>query len=358
MLNIYKKITVSRAAGSVLFLCLLILPSVIYAYNTGGDHQGKILLQVKGDGEAWYVYPEDGKRYYLGRPADAFAVMRFLSKGASHAFLESRETFPERLAGMILLDAESNGEAYYIHPTELTKHYLGRPADAFRVMRKFGTGTDDLSLLYIPVGYTAESAEIKEMNVPAPTQEVPFTSQAPFAEWSDPRQQDGCEESSALMAVKWGRGQTLNRQEALEEILAASAYLEDEYGEYRDTSARDTVDRIFKGYFGYGKATLKEEARVGDIIEELSRGNLVVAPMDGRKLGNPNFTPPGPSRHMLLIKGYDADRRVFITNDPGTRAGNGYEYDARVLFEAIRDYPTGYQEPIESVEKNVIVISR
>ena len=30
---------------------------------------------------------------------------------------------------------------------------------------------------------------------------VPFTSQAPFGEWSDPRHQDGCEEAAALMAV-------------------------------------------------------------------------------------------------------------------------------------------------------------
>ncbi len=39
---------------------------------------GGILLQVESVGEAWYVYPNDKKKYYLGRPADAFDIMRKL----------------------------------------------------------------------------------------------------------------------------------------------------------------------------------------------------------------------------------------------------------------------------------------
>ena len=38
--------------------------------------KGKILLQVEGNGEAWYVNTGDGKRYFLGKPADGFRVMR------------------------------------------------------------------------------------------------------------------------------------------------------------------------------------------------------------------------------------------------------------------------------------------
>jgi hypothetical protein len=43
--------------------------------NGFADKQkGKILLQVEGRGEAWYVNPDDGKRYFLGKPADAIRV--------------------------------------------------------------------------------------------------------------------------------------------------------------------------------------------------------------------------------------------------------------------------------------------
>ena len=37
--------------------------------------KGKILLQVEKNGEAWYVSPKNEKRYFLGRPADAFSLM-------------------------------------------------------------------------------------------------------------------------------------------------------------------------------------------------------------------------------------------------------------------------------------------
>jgi len=33
-------------------------------------------LQVEGHGEAWYVNTGDGQRYFLGKPADAFRIMR------------------------------------------------------------------------------------------------------------------------------------------------------------------------------------------------------------------------------------------------------------------------------------------
>lgn len=44
--------------------------------NFANSQKGRILLQVEGNGEAWYVSPGDGKRYFLGRPADAFRIMR------------------------------------------------------------------------------------------------------------------------------------------------------------------------------------------------------------------------------------------------------------------------------------------
>jgi Skp family chaperone for outer membrane proteins len=37
--------------------------------------KGKILLQVEGHNEAWYVNPKDGKRYFMGLPAEAVKVL-------------------------------------------------------------------------------------------------------------------------------------------------------------------------------------------------------------------------------------------------------------------------------------------
>jgi hypothetical protein len=188
--------------------------------------------------------------------------------------------------------------------------------------------------------------------------DVPFTSQAPFGEWSDKRQQDGCEETSVLMAVSWARGEKLSRASAKKEILAVAEYEKNKYDSFVDTNSKDTVKRIIKGYFNYEKAKAVENITINDIKIELYKGNLVLVPCNGRKLGNPNYTPPGPERHMLVIRGYDPVKKEFITNDAGTRKGEKYRYKEDVLYKAIEDYPTGDHEPIKEEKKSMIVVWR
>ena len=186
--------------------------------------------------------------------------------------------------------------------------------------------------------------------------DVPFTSQAPFGEWSDKRQQDGCEETSALMAVFWARGEELSRENAKKEILAIAEYEKNKYGGFVDTNAKDTLERIIRGYFNYEKAKTVANITIDNIKAELYQGNLVLVPCNGRKLGNPNYTPPGPERHMLVIRGYDPIKKEFITNDAGTRKGEKYRYKEEILYKAIVDYPTGDHEPIVEDIKSMVVV--
>lgn len=341
---------------SITFLTVFFANGV-QAGNYPENAIGRILIQVEKNGEAWYVNPVDWKRYYLGRPSDAFEVMRTLGLGAKHDFIAGNEIFPKRLSGRILLDVEQNGEAYYIYPLDLKKYYLGRPSDAFRIMREKGLGIATANLMNIPLGEISGNLNSEdEKKAVKILFDVPFVSQAPFGDWSDQRQQDGCEEASSLMAMKWVRGENLSKEEGLNQILGISDFEKDKYKEFRDISSENVVQWIFEDYFEYKNAVQKKGITVDDIIEELQNGNLVITPMNGQLLGNPHFTPPGPIRHMLLIRGYDSERDVFITNDPGTRYGEAYEYKTKVIFDAIRDYPTGYHEYIKEIEKNMIVI--
>jgi hypothetical protein len=59
--------------------------------------------------------------------------------------------FARRLAGRILLAVQQHGEAWYVSPTDLHRYYLGRPADALAVMRKLGLGIASANLAAIPV---------------------------------------------------------------------------------------------------------------------------------------------------------------------------------------------------------------
>lgn len=187
---------------------------------------------------------------------------------------------------------------------------------------------------------------------------VPFTLQAPLAEWDDPRQQDGCEEASALMAVYWAQNKTLTPQSAREQILKISDFQEKNYGTYIDTFATATAERIIRGYFSYDKVEVFENIKIDQIIEALEAGHLVIVPTDGQKLKNPFYTAPGPERHNLVIKGFDYRMDEFITNDPGTRRGENYRYNKNILFEAIRDYPTGDHKPIKENIKTMIVVKK
>ncbi|MFA4999767.1 MAG: hypothetical protein WC545_00175 [Patescibacteria group bacterium] len=113
---------------------------------------GRILLQVQAKGEAWYVNPVNSAKYYLGRPADAFGIMRGLGLGVSEKDYASwNGKAPSRLAGRILLRVQAKGEAYYVNPLDLKLHYLGRPADAFAIMRNLGLGITNDNLRQISV---------------------------------------------------------------------------------------------------------------------------------------------------------------------------------------------------------------
>ncbi len=136
----------------------------IFANDLSKNLLGKIFLQVESHGEAWYINPLDLKRYYLGRPSDALTLMRELGLGVSNADFDSfRGVAPARLAGRILLKVEDSGQAYYADPSDKKLHFLGRPHDAFDLMRQKGIGISNKNLEKIQVSErgTQNISEVK-----------------------------------------------------------------------------------------------------------------------------------------------------------------------------------------------------
>jgi len=187
--------------------------NISYAQDLATKLKGKILLQVEQNGEAWYVNPKDEQRYYMGRPEDAFNLMRKLGVGITNSnlakisvgidknYLDSSDTdqdslpdaledaigtnkniidtdqdgysdkmelqnnynpvgegilnidsdFTRKQIGKIFLQIENNGEAWYINSSDLKKYFLGRPADAFLIMKNLGLGITDQKLDEIPI---------------------------------------------------------------------------------------------------------------------------------------------------------------------------------------------------------------
>lgn len=198
----------------LLFVAAVLLHFVSAGPLSLGERlSGKILLQVESKGEAWYVNPKDFKRYYLGRPADAFELMRSVGIGITNENLKKIQVadfdFSGRLdtdgdglsdaiedalgsdknkvdtdgdgyndktetvsgfdpsssakfaldlafsmahKGKIFLQVEGRGEAWYINPDNNRRYFLGSPDDAFGIMRKLGLGISNNDLNKITLG--------------------------------------------------------------------------------------------------------------------------------------------------------------------------------------------------------------
>jgi len=128
---------------------------------------GRILLQVESKGEAWYVNQADQKRYYLGRPSDAFNIMKKVGLGVKHEIIINYKIYPTNFLGKILIDVEDRGKAYYINPANKKPYYLGKPNDAFIIMKNLSLGITDKNLNQIPIGELITTTEHQPTNEPS-----------------------------------------------------------------------------------------------------------------------------------------------------------------------------------------------
>lgn len=183
---------------------------------------------------------------------------------------------------------------------------------------------------------------------------VPFISQAPHANWDLPYQ-EACEEASIIMLQEaLAKTDSLSIAEADDRIHALVEFQTQTFGSYKDTDANETAK--FATDYYRETYTVENNVTLDDLRQWLAEGRAIAAPMAGRLLGNPNFTPPGPLYHMLVLRGYDDATQEFITNDPGTRHGELYRYSYDTLMHALHDFP-GSKETIEQGGKNIIMIN-
>lgn len=178
---------------------------------------------------------------------------------------------------------------------------------------------------------------------------MPFGAQAPFADWSDPYQ-EACEEASLIMAKHFLAGEPLTPELTDRAILDMVAWETDNgYGE--DVNI-DELAVIAQEYYGLD-AQVHTDVSIDRIKQLIAGGQPVIVPAAGRMLGNPYFSGEGPYYHMLIIVGYNEDE--FITNDSGTRRGEGYRYDQQILLNAIHDW-TGVKEETHTGRKVMLTV--
>ncbi len=168
---------------------------------------------------------------------------------------------------------------------------------------------------------------------------VPFVQQAPTANW-DAVHEEMCEEAAALTVHYFWQGVSSPIAPQIEtQFSTIMAYENTTFGDYKDTTAAQTAQFI-NAVWGYKRVEVVPMHSLEDAQQQVFAGRPVIIPSAGKLLENPNFKNGGPLYHNLVIRGWLQDGRI-ITNDPGTRKGNGYVYDADVLWNAIHDWNGG-----------------
>lgn len=168
---------------------------------------------------------------------------------------------------------------------------------------------------------------------------VPFTIQAPHANWVQPYE-DGCEEASAAMVNYYYADKTFVSADAADaELKELFAWEDATFGTDKDADS-EQVARLLREQYGYRKVVVRYDVTAEDIRSELRAGRPVILPAYGKGLNNPYFKNGGPVYHMLVVKGYIGDDR-FVTNDPGTRRGADYVYSVKTIMDSLHDWNGG-----------------
>ncbi len=184
---------------------------------------------------------------------------------------------------------------------------------------------------------------------------VPFTPQAPTANW-DELHNEACEEASAIMAAAYFAGDTRAKIPASEveaEISKLTEWQKQNFGYYLDSTLKETAQMI-EAVYGL-KTKIVSDFTEEQLKQEISSGNVVIIPENGRDLGNPNYKAPGPIYHMLVIRGYTSTK--IITNDSGTRNGENYTYTFETLKNAGADWDHA-TDTIDQTKKLMLVVSK
>ena len=203
-----------------------------------------------------------------------------------------------------------------------------------------------------PVEENNIAQNIFEPSIPAKISiSVPFTSQAPFGKW-DIYHEEACEEASLIMVAYFLQNKKLTPAIAEKEIQNLIAYEIKTTGKYEDSTAWELAE-LGEKYYGIKNLRVVYDFIAEDLKKYLAKGKPIIIPAAGRMLKNPNFKYPGPLYHNLVLTGYDGD--TIIANDPGTRKGENYRYNIKIIYNAIHDFP-GDKTKIETGRKAMIVV--
>ncbi len=165
--------------------------------------------------------------------------------------------------------------------------------------------------------------------------DVPFTSQAPAGNWSEPWQ-NACEETSIYMISSFYQNDPIKRDEAITRIREILKVKNKEFAVSADESL-ETIAALIETLGLPWKAQLVLDPTAEDLKQELSENRPIIVPVFAPSLWSADYRSGGPDYHVLVLTGYDDTTGEFIANDPGSAGGEGQRFPYEKFMAAIHD---------------------
>lgn len=194
-------------------------------------------------------------------------------------------------------------------------------------------------------------AQNKPVEKPLPVElnlDMPFYTQAPFANWDYPWQ-EACEEASILLVANKYFNHNWTAAQFNDEILKMVEWQSRAFGDYWHTTMEQTA-KILDEMLGL-KSVLHKDPSLEEIKKILAKGHFIILPLDGKLLQNPYFKNGGPVYHVVPVKGYTKENGI-ITHDVGTRRGEDYVYSWEIINRSFHDYA----EPMSRGERVLLEV--
>jgi len=162
--------------------------------------------------------------------------------------------------------------------------------------------------------------------------DVPFTSQAPTGNWSEPWK-NACEETSIYMVSSFYAGDTIKQASAIKHIKEIITTKNKEFNVSADESL-EKISEIIKLLELPWQTEIVTDPSIDDIKKQLANNQPIIAPVFGPALFK---AVDGPDYHVMVITGYDDKTSEFIVNDPAMKNGKGMRFKYDIFMNAIHD---------------------
>ncbi len=172
--------------------------------------------------------------------------------------------------------------------------------------------------------------------------DVPFTTQAPAGDWSEPWQ-NACEETSIYMVASFYAEDDIKRDEAILRIREIFKTKHEEFKVSKDESLATIAELIQKLDLPWS-ARLVYDPTIDDLKAELAAGRPIIVSVYAPALEKSFYVVNDIQYHVLVLVGYDDADGTFIVNDPGTQFGEGLRFPYATFMDAIHDLnPEDYE---------------